>query len=112
MWALCVVFFSDTGSAEICTLPLPDALPILMRMPARYVLLEADEPIRHLYFPASGVVSLVQLDGRGAMPVVAQAGTESRSEEHTSELQSRQYLVCRPLLEIKALIAMHLLVQV
>src|SRR5258707_4608303 len=25
-----------------------------------------------------------------------------RSEEHTSELQSRQYLVCRPLLEKKA----------
>src|SRR3712207_7762485 len=26
------------------------------------------------------------------------AGPEPRSEEHTSELQSRQYLVCRPLL--------------
>src|SRR3712207_8527413 len=29
------------------------------------------------------------------------AVTESRSEEHTSELQSRQYLVCRLLLEKK-----------
>src|SRR3712207_7383929 len=29
------------------------------------------------------------------------AGTEKRSEEHTSELQSRQYLVCRLLLEKK-----------
>src|SRR3712207_8142227 len=28
-------------------------------------------------------------------------GTEERSEEHTSELQSRQYLVCRLLLEKK-----------
>src|SRR3712207_8504894 len=28
-------------------------------------------------------------------------GTGSRSEEHTSELQSRQYLVCRLLLEKK-----------
>src|SRR3712207_8149757 len=28
-------------------------------------------------------------------------GTSSRSEEHTSELQSRQYLVCRLLLEKK-----------
>src|SRR3712207_7751086 len=28
-------------------------------------------------------------------------GQESRSEEHTSELQSRQYLVCRLLLEKK-----------
>src|SRR3712207_8060693 len=29
------------------------------------------------------------------------AAQESRSEEHTSELQSRQYLVCRLLLEKK-----------
>src|SRR3712207_7275568 len=29
------------------------------------------------------------------------AGFEARSEEHTSELQSRQYLVCRLLLETK-----------
>src|SRR3712207_7912514 len=28
-------------------------------------------------------------------------GTDARSEEHTSELQSRQYLVCRLLLEKK-----------
>src|SRR5947209_15948964 len=34
--------------------------------------------------------------GRGA-----QAGGGARSEEHTSELQSRQYLVCRLLLEKK-----------
>src|SRR3712207_7859889 len=31
----------------------------------------------------------------------AVAGAEDRSEEHTSELQSRQYLVCRLLLEKK-----------
>src|SRR3712207_8619773 len=30
-----------------------------------------------------------------------QGGEEARSEEHTSELQSRQYLVCRLLLEKK-----------
>src|SRR3712207_7172099 len=30
-----------------------------------------------------------------------------RSEEHTSELQSRQYLVCRPLLEKKQLVLLH-----
>src|SRR3712207_7320375 len=33
--------------------------------------------------------------------VVPRAGAELRSEEHTSELQSRQYLVCRLLLEKK-----------
>src|SRR3712207_7010630 len=31
----------------------------------------------------------------------ADSGTNVRSEEHTSELQSRQYLVCRLLLEKK-----------
>src|SRR3712207_8877212 len=32
---------------------------------------------------------------------LARSGEEPRSEEHTSELQSRQYLVCRLLLEKK-----------
>src|SRR3712207_8198268 len=35
------------------------------------------------------------------MPCVVQRGSTKRSEEHTSELQSRQYLVCRLLLEKK-----------
>src|SRR3712207_8525536 len=34
-------------------------------------------------------------------PAPAPAPTDGRSEEHTSELQSRQYLVCRLLLEKK-----------
>src|SRR3712207_6900820 len=37
---------------------------------------------------------------RGSEPAISKAIT-SRSEEHTSELQSRQYLVCRLLLEKK-----------
>src|SRR3712207_7352158 len=52
-------------------------------------------------------------DGRGAtsssaarawawfMPVLLKRSTAIRSEEHTSELQSRQYIVCRLLLEKK-----------
>src|SRR3712207_7299567 len=35
------------------------------------------------------------------MPSIAELYEEYRSEEHTSELQSRQYLVCRLLLEKK-----------
>src|SRR3712207_6870818 len=35
---------------------------------------------------------------------VPNAGSINRSEEHTSELQSRQYLVCRLLLEKKIII--------
>src|SRR3712207_9314863 len=34
-------------------------------------------------------------------PQAVEAGQQPRSEEHTSELQSRQYLVCRLLLEKK-----------
>src|SRR3712207_8839755 len=34
-------------------------------------------------------------------PIDSSLGSEKRSEEHTSELQSRQYLVCRLLLEKK-----------
>src|SRR3712207_6847950 len=37
-------------------------------------------------------------DGRAALVAITASG---RSEEHTSELQSRQYLVCRLLLEHK-----------
>src|SRR5438445_5416767 len=36
-----------------------------------------------------------------AQPVEPARGCPDRSEEHTSELQSRQYLVCRLLLEKK-----------
>src|SRR3712207_7763538 len=34
-------------------------------------------------------------------PMILISGSSERSEEHTSELQSRQYLVCRLLLEKK-----------
>src|SRR3712207_7869287 len=49
----------------------------------------------------------------GAMPVMVDAPDEkyllrARSEEHTSELQSRQYLVCRLLLEKKKQTYTHL----
>src|SRR3712207_8736268 len=45
-----------------------------------------------------------------ALPIRIPARNTSvppRSEEHTSELQSRQYLVCRLLLEKKATISRH-----
>src|SRR3712207_7036090 len=48
---------------------------------------------------------LLQVQGDGAVPrlhrIPGNPGQERRSEEHTSELQSRQYLVCRLLLEKK-----------
>src|SRR3712207_8620750 len=95
-FAVACFFFNDTATTEIYTLSLHDALPILddntdawfvgftPRMAtAVWVGYPKDDiPMSTLYFGGP-------VDG----------GT--RSEEHTSELQSRQYLVCRLLLEKK-----------
>src|SRR3712207_7481905 len=43
----------------------------------------------------------VRAQVRDREPALVHRGARSRSEEHTSELQSRQYLVCRLLLEKK-----------
>src|SRR3712207_7832470 len=43
----------------------------------------------------------------GPVAVVVPFSDEGRSEEHTSELQSRQYLVCRLLLEKKKNMSSH-----
>src|SRR3712207_8759691 len=55
--------------------------------------------------PGQGLNAGVGVDGRPGYVLVVQVAAElpeqRRSEEHTSELQSRQYLVCRLLLEKK-----------
>src|SRR3712207_7136439 len=60
-------------------------------------------PVNHLLVGQDGAQGLAPVDGDlglvGQAPGVAVAGDGVRSEEHTSELQSRQYLVCRLLLE-------------
>src|SRR3712207_8692588 len=47
------------------------------------------------------VAARLGLVGVAALKMFAERGDCQRSEEHTSELQSRQYLVCRLLLEKK-----------
>src|SRR3712207_7411405 len=87
-------FFNDTATTEIYTLSLHDALPISRRGAARR------GRRRHapgLHRPVPGRRLLPRR--RGRLGGRAQRGR--RSEEHTSELQSRQYLVCRLLLEKK-----------
>src|SRR5947209_20309932 len=69
-------FFNDTATTEIYTLSLHDALPISRC--------------------AVSAVSVVLID-----QICRSWVSDTRSEEHTSELQSRQYLVCRLLLEKK-----------
>src|SRR3712207_7907282 len=102
-------FFNDTATTEIYTLSLHDALPISG-------CLRGDERgyapsgrcgrawrsgglalARGLSIPDGGFAPARRLDG------------ERRSEEHTSELQSRQYLVCRLLLEKKKKTSIYLL---
>src|SRR5437660_7869753 len=69
-------FFNDTATTEIYTLSLHDALPICSPSPA---------PSFSAY----------------CAPVRWSPARLTRSEEHTSELQSRGHLVCRLLLEKK-----------
>src|SRR3712207_7743394 len=50
-------------------------------------------------------------DPRAACIAGRDGPTARRSEEHTSELQSRQYLVCRLLLEKKKKLALHTIID-
>src|SRR3712207_7343320 len=83
-------FFNDTATTEIYTLSLHDALPISGGAGSAGVALSAG---RTLSAGRAGV-ALRPLNSLDALDPL-------RSEEHTSELQSRQYLVCRLLLEKK-----------
>src|SRR3712207_7282071 len=87
-------FFNDTGATEIDTLSLHDALPICSRVSGGTRGLELRVPPA---CPGSGGGGL-GLGLRSWLPGGRPSGP-ARSEEHTSELQSRQYLVCRLLLE-------------
>src|SRR2546422_11485371 len=81
-------FFNDTATTEIYTLSLHDALPISLIFVGISFL--------------SGQLGIIP-DPSEAQTVVGQLARTlvGRSEEHTSELQSRLHLVCRLLLEKK-----------
>src|SRR3712207_6875258 len=96
-------FYNDTAPTEIYTLSLHDALPIfLARVLDRRLQLR---PLvgRELVATQRRPLALdQQFAARLLVPGRPVAGgSADRSEEHTSELQSRQYLVCRLLLEKK-----------
>src|SRR3712207_8622902 len=95
---LLLFFFNDTATTEIYTLSLHDALPIS----------EVRAGVLKLYATIPDmIVGKTTVDGQAALTLTAPpailGGGADRSEEHTSELQSRQYLVCRLLLEKKKL---------
>src|SRR3712207_6921827 len=95
-------FFNDTATTEIYTLALHDALPISDVRLAVVVGSEAGPDHGGLDRPRAERVGPDPLVGVGDGERLGQAHhAVLRSEEHTSELQSRQYLVCRLLLEKK-----------
>src|SRR3712207_9527512 len=72
-------FFNDTATTEIYTLSLHDALPI------------STNAQRPNYLPRLVAVEVCHAQGRRGYVVHILCRKSSRSEEHTSELQSRQY---------------------
>src|SRR2546422_8448471 len=78
-------FFNDTATTEIYTLSLHDALPI-----------STGGIVTVVNVAAFSKVCATREKGRSFYPLLL-----ARSEEHTSELQSRLHLVCRLLLEKK-----------
>src|SRR3712207_7620280 len=88
------MFFNDTATTEIYTLSLHDALPIFRRAEVAS-LLEAGHRSERL---ARGRVRR-RHRARRRGPRPRPDRRSRRLEEHTPELQSRQYLVCRLLLE-------------
>src|SRR5258707_9720656 len=87
-------FFNDTATTEIYTLSLHDALPISRRY-SSFASVQLRSGSRQRARISQGEC---EWEPGRQMPRVPRG---PRSEEHTSELQSRQYLVCRLLLEKK-----------
>src|SRR3712207_8554177 len=103
---MCCFFFNDTATTEIYTLSLHDALPISAvssrcsrgsASRSAACCTSSSESSRSgspaPWRTRAGRLRAAQVRRRRPAP--------DRSEEHTSELQSRQYLVCRLLLEKK-----------
>src|SRR3712207_8307527 len=93
-------FFNDTATTEIYTLSLHDALPICQRDlgGVEDLVAHSRNSFRMAMMPAGSGATRAPAAARASSLAAADS---RRSEEHTSELQSRQYLVCRLLLEKK-----------
>src|SRR3989442_7249351 len=96
-----IFFFNDTATTEIYTLSLHDALPIFRLERAVPAVARSRPRPRAARRSATGRV----LQERRVLRHVR--AEVLRSEEHTSELQSRPHLVCRLLLAKKNLEAPH-----
>src|SRR2546422_10577149 len=88
LFLLFFFFFNDTATTEIYTLSLHDALPI-------------SDTVTCSTAPPFTLVPSTVPSGRRTSRPMSKSLDPWRSEEHTSELQSRLHLVCRLLLEKK-----------
>src|SRR2546430_12311157 len=84
-------FFNDTATTEIYTLSLHDALPISLVVTTHGAMKTCSSSVEYAVMYASAWILVIA-------PIEV---SFSRSEEHTSELQSQSNLVCRLLLEKK-----------
>src|SRR2546422_11001807 len=89
-------FFNDTATTEIYTLSLHDALPIWT-----IARTETNNEGQYSIRAEAGQVLQFSYIGTAMVERIVAADDVIRSEEHTSELQSRLHLVCRLLLEKK-----------
>src|SRR2546425_4604892 len=106
MYSWIFFFFNDTATTEIYTLSLHDALPISRGR---------GRPDQSGAGGARRAQADRRLQGAGhhghlgvSRDLGGRSGLLGRSEEHTSELQSLAYLVCRLLLEKKKIIQLSL----
>src|SRR5688572_2565678 len=90
-------FFHDTATTEIYTLSLHDALPISIAIDIEV----ATSRVRAFYRRTFTTAERRWVNGRARDDEFKARWFYTRSEEHTSELQSQSNLVCRLLLEKK-----------
>src|SRR5258708_18034236 len=92
-------FFNDTATTEIYTLSLHDALPICARWQAHRLQRRKEQTL----CPDARRQKSHNRRRKSPWPCprLRLVGRGRRSEEHTSELQSPDHLVCRLLLEKK-----------
>src|SRR5690606_39463361 len=97
------ILITYTSSTYIYTLSLHDALPIFVREITRAI--GRPDAVKTTFYVEHAVqgdyLRRYGAGGHGEQQHLGLAGGTARSEEHTSELQSRENLVCRLLLEKK-----------
>src|SRR5690606_42130349 len=96
-----------TPTSSISTLSLHDALPILQKNCPLVPDPKGSRTVRSIDQPARGEPRPTAIRRRDRPFLQGRRQVKKRSEEHTSELQSRENLVCRLLLEKKNPPATH-----